>query len=240
MLPESKKPLYKRVLLKFSGEALMGKYKFGIDTNVIEYMIREIKPLLDLGIQLGIVIGGGNFFRGKIARAGISRITVDQMGMIATMLNALAMRDVFEKNGVNTRLMSAIPIHGIVNAYDRHKAMYYLQRNYTMIFAGGSGNPLVTTDIALAMRGIELNADILLKATNVDGVYSSDPAINPDATFYSHLTYQEALSKELQVMDLAAFGLCHIHKMRLRIFNMHKPGALLRIVLGEEEGTLVD
>jgi uridylate kinase len=237
----TKKIRYRRIMLKFSGEALLGRRTHGIDTAVIENIACEIKQLVACKVQVGIIIGGGNFFRGaKLNQALISRVTGDHLGMIATMLNALAMRDVFAHLGIPTKIMSALPIAGIVEGYDHCRALDYLAQNFVVIFAGGTGNPLVTTDTALGLRGIELDADLLLKATNVDGIYSADPQTNPNAKFYSHLTYQEALNKELAVMDLAAFCLCRDHKMKLRVFNMHKKGALLRIIQGSNEGTLVE
>lgn len=227
-------------MLKFSGEALLGKGTAGIDTAVIENIANEIKPLVTAKVQVGIIVGGGNFFRGaKLNQALISRVTGDHLGMIATLLNVLAMRDVFTHLNIPTKIMSALPIDGIVECYDCAKAASYLEQNFVVIFAGGTGNPFVTTDTALGLRGIELDADLLLKATNVDGVYSADPLTNPNAKFYSHLSYQEALTKELAVMDLSAFCLCRDHKMKLRVFNMHKRGALLRIIQGFDEGTLV-
>lgn len=255
-----KKTHYRRVILKFSGEALLGKRTSGIDTVVIENIAHEIKPLVASKVQIGIVVGGGNFFRGAELCSNkttvndaannaknqdvngilISRVTGDHLGMIATMLNALAMRDVFTHLNIPTKIMSALPIDGIIESYDCHKAANYLEQNFVVIFAGGTGNPFVTTDTALGLRGIELDADLLLKATNVKGIYSADPQTNPDAKFYSHLTYQEALTKELAVMDLSAFCLCRDHQMKLRVFNMHKKGAILRIIQGANEGTLVE
>ncbi|MEI8054859.1 MAG: UMP kinase [bacterium] len=236
-----KKTRYRRVIIKFSGEALLGKKASSIDTAVIESIAREIKPLALGKVQVGVVIGGGNFFRGaKLNQALISRTTGDHLGMIATMLNALAMRDVFVRLSIPTKVMSALPIDGVVERYDRNKAADYLEQNFVVIFAGGTGNPFVTTDTALGLRGIELDADLLLKATNVRGVYSADPQANPGAKFYSYLTYQEALTKELAVMDLSAFCLCRDHQMKLRVFNMHKKGAILRIIQGANEGTLVE
>lgn len=234
-------PKYRRVLLKISGEALVGDGGWGIDLKMIRYIIAEIRPLLVLGVQLGIVVGGGNYFRGaSLFQAGIDRVTGDQMGMFATVLNVLAMRDIFMREGIPAHILSALPVAGILEGFDRQKASQYLQDGSTLLFAGGTGNPLVTTDTALSLRGIELSADLLLKATNVDGIYSADPIQNPQAKFYDHLSYQDVLAKELAVMDLAAFYLCRDHNMRLRVYNMHKPGALLRIVLGENEGTLVE
>jgi uridylate kinase len=231
---------YKRVLLKLSGEALMGEGSFGIQPAVLERLISEMKAVVDLGVQLGIVIGGGNIFRGiALSRAGVERVTADQMGMLATVMNALAMREALESVGVQTRIMSAIPISGIVDHYDRRKAIHQLQVGRVVIFAAGTGNPLVTTDSAASLRGIEISADIVLKATNVDGIYSEDPAKNPNSTRYEHLTYQQALEDELGVMDLAAFCQCRDYNMPLRVFNINNPGALVRVAQGEPEGTLV-
>jgi uridylate kinase len=233
-------PQYKRILLKLSGEALMGDGQFGIDPTVVDRMVGEISELIKLNIQVGLVIGGGNMFRGTTLSAlGIGRITGDHMGMLATIMNALAMRDTLERNQIPTRILSAIPMSGVVDHYDRRKAIHHLQRGRVVIFAGGTGNPLVTTDSAASLRCIEIEADLLLKATNVDGVYSADPAKHPDARLYHQLTYDEALQKELGIMDLTAFCQCRDHNVTLRVFNIRKPGALLRIMLGEEEGTLV-
>ena len=236
----NKKPIYKRILLKMSGEALMGKSKFGIDSEVIEYIGKEIADVLGLSVQVGVVIGGGNFFRGKtLFDAGLGRISGDNMGTIATIINAIAMRDIFERNNVPALIMSAIPMNGIVEHYDRRRAINKLEAGKVVIFAAGTGNPLVTTDSALSLRGIEIEADILLKATNVDGIYSADPYKDPNAKRYKSLTYREVLNKELAIMDLAAFSQCRDYNMLLRVFNLHKAGALLKIVLGEDEGTIV-
>lgn len=238
---QNKQAVYKKILLKFSGEALMGQKDFGIDSGVLQYISEEIIPVLKINVQIGIVIGGGNFFRGaNLFKNGVDRITGDHMGMLATLINALAMRDVFEKNNIPCRVVSAIPINGVIEQFDRVKVLEYLQNGHVVILAGGTGNPLVTTDSAMSLRGIELNADLLLKATNVEGVFSADPNKDPSAKLYHHLTYQEALTKELAVMDLAAFCQCRDHNMRLRIFNMRKFGALYNIVVGEDEGTLVE
>lgn len=234
------KPIYHRIILKMSGEALLGDKRFGIDPQVIDRMALDVGEVVKLGVQVGLVIGGGNFFRGEaLSHLGIGRITGDHMGMLATIMNALAMRDALERAGYPTRILSAIHMSGIVDYYDRRKAMHHLNKNRIVLFAAGTGNPLVTTDSAASLRAIEVQADILLKATNVDGVYSSDPAKNPDAKRYPFLTYDEALSKELGVMDLTAFCQCRDHNMKIRVFNLQKPGALQRIVLGEDEGTLV-
>nr|WP_040939749.1 UMP kinase [Coxiella burnetii] len=234
-------PLYRRVLLKMSGEALMGKGLHAIDPNVLDRMAKDVTQVYQLGVQIAIVIGGGNFFRGAaLQAAGINRITGDYMGMLATLMNALALRDAFERSNLPVRILSAIPMTGVADAFHRRKAIHHLQQGRVVIFAAGTGNPLVTTDSAASLRGIEINADVVLKATNVDGVYSDDPAKNPQAKLYKHLSYQEALKKELAVMDLAAFCQCRDYNMPLRVFNINKPGALLSVIMNQEEGTLVD
>ena len=234
-------PAYRRVLLKMSGEALMGKGTYSIDPAVLDRMVKDILQVHQLGVQVAIVIGGGNFFRGAaLSEAGINRITGDYMGMLATMMNALALRDSFERSGLPVRVLSAIPMSGVADHFNRRKAIHHLMEGRIVIFAAGTGNPLVTTDSAASLRGIEIGADAVLKATNVDGVYSADPAKYPDATFYKHLSYQEALEKELAVMDLAAFCQCRDHNMPLRVFNINKPGTLLRVIKGEDEGTVVN
>lgn len=233
-------PVYKRILLKLSGEALAGNSDFGIDPKVIEYIAAEIASVRELDVQVGIVIGGGNLFRGaELFKAGLGRITGDHMGTVATVINALAMRDIFERDGMHTNIMSAIPMSGIVDHYDRRKAIDSLEEGKLVIFAAGTGNPLFTTDSALSLRGIEIDADLLLKATKVDGVYSADPVTDPTAKRYDSLTYDEALKRELAVMDITAFSQCRDYNMLLRVFNVHKAGALRRIILGEDEGTLV-
>jgi uridylate kinase len=233
-------PRYKRILLKLSGEELMGDGTFGIDPAVLDRAAREIAEIVALKVQVGIVVGGGNLFRGQaLSVAGLGRVTGDQMGMLATIMNALALRDALERAKVSTRTMSAIPMTGVIDAYDRRKAIRHLEMGRVMIFAAGTGNPFFTTDSAASLRAIEMDVDILLKATNVDGIYSADPAKFPDALLYQRLTYQEALEKELGIMDLSAFCQCRDYNILLRVFRMSKHGALLRIILGEEEGTLV-
>ena len=232
--------IFKRILLKLSGEALLGNANAVIDPAVVDRLAKDIAQVHQLNVQIGIVIGGGNFFRGtSLAEAGIERITADDMGMLATVMNALALRDALERSGLPVRVLSAIPMCGVVDAYDRRKAIYHLQHQRIVIFAGGTGTPLVTTDSAASLRGIEIMADVVMKATNVDGVYSADPAKNKDVTFYDKLSYQEALDKQLAVMDLAAFCQCRDHDMPLRVFNINKHGALLRIITGDKEGTIV-
>lgn len=240
----SPRPLYQRIMVKYSGEALAGDNSsgYGIDPKVVQHLATEVKQVVNLGAEVGIIIGGGNFVRGAklFHDLQVSRVTCDHMGMLATVINAIAMRDIFQNAGIATQVMSALPVAGLIERYDRQKALELLQQKQTLIFAGGTGNPLVTTDTALSLRGVELNADLLLKATNVDGIYDQDPTKHPRAKFHSHLTYQEVLAKELAVMDLGSFFLCRDNKMRLRIFNMQKNNALYNIVLGKEEGTLVE
>lgn len=234
-------PIYRRILLKMSGEALMAKGTQPIAPSVLDRMALEVSHVYQLGVQIAIVIGGGNFFRGTtLSEAGINRITADYMGMLGTLMNGLALRDAFERSGLPVRILSAIAMSGVVDHFNRRKAIHHLQQGRVIIFAAGTGNPLVTTDSAASLRGIEIDADVVLKATNVDGVYSADPAKDPHAKLYKHLSYQEALEKELAVMDLAAFCQCRDHNMPLRIFNINKPGALLRVIMGEDEGTIVN
>ncbi|WP_439437226.1 UMP kinase [Salinivibrio costicola] len=234
------KPAYQRILLKLSGEALQGKDGFGIDPTVLDRMAQEIKELVELGVQVGLVIGGGNLFRGAgLAEAGMNRVVGDHMGMLATVMNGLAMRDALHRAYVNARVMSAIPLNGVCDSYNWAEAISQLRNGRVVIFSAGTGNPFFTTDSAACLRGIEIESDVVIKATKVDGVYSDDPTKNPDATLYDSLTYQDVLEKELKVMDLAAFTLARDHKMPLRVFNMNKPGALRRVVMGEAEGTLI-
>lgn len=234
------KPAYRRILLKLSGEALMGDENFGIDAKVLDRMAVEIKELVELGIEVGLVIGGGNLFRGEgLAKAGMNRVVGDHMGMLATVMNGLAMRDALHRAFVNARLMSAIPLNGVCDSYNWTDAISMLKSGKVVIFSAGTGNPFFTTDSAACLRGIEIEADVVLKATKVDGVYDSDPVKNPDAVLLSHISYQEVLEKELKVMDLAAFTLARDHSIPIRVFNMNTPGCLKRVVLGEAEGTLI-
>mgnify|MGYP001453079598 CR=1 FL=1 len=236
----SSKPVYQRILLKLSGEALQGDEGFGIDATVLDRMAQEIKELVELGVQVGVVIGGGNLFRGAgLAKAGMNRVVGDHMGMLATMMNGLAMRDALHRAYVNARLMSAIPLNGVCDDYNWTQAISLLRNNRVVIFAAGTGNPFFTTDSAACLRGIEIEADVVLKATKVDGVFSEDPMKNPDAQLFDKLNYQDVLEKELKVMDLAAFTLARDHNLPIRVFNMNKPGALRRVVMGEKEGTLI-
>lgn len=231
---------YKRILLKLSGEELMGEEGFGIDPKVLDKMALEIGQLVGIGVQVGLVIGGGNLFRGAtLSKAGLDRVTGDHMGMLATVMNALAMRDALERSNISTRVMSAIPMSGVVDHYDRRKAGKFLEQGEVVIFSAGTGNPFFTTDSAACLRGIEVEVDIVLKATKVDGIYTADPMKDPTATKYDILTFDEALNKKLGVMDLTAICLCRDHNMPIRVFKMDKPGALLNIVRGADEGTLV-
>ena len=232
---------YRRVLLKLSGEALIGDRAFGIDPNVLDRIAREVKAAIDNNVQVGLVIGGGNLFRGAdLCKSGIGRVSADQMGMLATVMNAIAMRDALERVGQDARILSAVAMNGVVEIHDRKHAIRQLEKKVVVIFSAGTGNPFVTTDSAASLRAIECDADVLLKATQVDGIYSEDPSSNPKATLYSEISYSEALSKELGVMDLGAFCQCRDHNMPIRVFNLNKPGAFSRVLAGESEGTLVN
>ncbi|HEY9036837.1 MAG TPA: UMP kinase [Pseudomonadales bacterium] len=233
---------YKRILLKLSGEALTGQEAFGIDPKVLDRMALEIGQLVGIGVQVGLVIGGGNLFRGAaLSAAGLDRVTGDHMGMLATVMNALALRDALERANINSRVMSAIPMSGVVDHYDRRHAMRALEDGDVVVFAAGTGNPFFTTDSAACLRGIEIDADLVLKATKVDGVYDKDPVRNADAKKFDRLNYDQVLEMKLGVMDLTAICLCRDHGMPVRVFQMDKPGALLSIVMGEkDEGTLIE
>lgn len=231
---------YKRILLKLSGEQLVGTEGFGIDPKVLDKMALEVGQLVGIGVQVGLVIGGGNLFRGAaLNKAGLDRVTGDHMGMLATVMNALAMRDALERSNISSNVMSAIPMSGMVDHYDRRKAIRLLENGEVVIFAAGTGNPFFTTDSAACLRGIEVEAELVLKATKVDGVYSDDPVKNPNATKYSVLTYDKVLTDKLAVMDLTAICLCQDHNMPIRVFKMDKAGALLNIIVGNNEGTLI-
>ncbi|MFP3036542.1 MAG: UMP kinase [Arsenophonus sp. ER-BJ3-MAG3] len=234
------KPIYQRILLKLSGEALQGSEGFSIDFSALNYIVQEIKELLKLTIQIGIVIGGGNLFRGiTLTNTGMCRIVCDHIGMLATIMNGLAMRDALDRAYIDANLMSAIPLNGVCDNYNWTNAIRFLRNGRVVIFSAGIGNPFFTTDSVACMRAIEIKADIILKATKVDGVYSSDPSSNLNAVFYKKLTYQEVLERELKIMDLTAFTLARDHNLPIRVFNMNKPGALYRIVMGQNEGTLI-
>ncbi len=239
-MAEQRSPVYKRILLKLSGEALMGELDFGIDPKVLDRMALEIGQLKGIGVQVGLVIGGGNLFRGKaLSEAGLDRVAGDHMGMLATVMNALAMRDALERANITTRVMSAIPMSGVVDHYDRRSAIRALDSGDVVIFSAGTGNPFFTTDSAACLRGIEINADQVLKATNVDGVYTADPKKDPDAQKYDSLTYDEVLEKQLGVMDLTAICLARDHNMPLRVYNMNETGVLARLMTGGSDGTLI-
>ncbi|HDZ6756578.1 TPA: UMP kinase, partial [Mannheimia haemolytica] len=231
------KPIYKRILLKLSGEALQGSEGFGIDPSILDRMALEIKELLAEGVEVGVVLGGGNLFRGaKLAKAGMNRVVGDHMGMLATVMNGLAMRDALHRAEVNAKLMSAFQLNGICDTYNWSEAIKMLREKRVVIFSAGTGSPFFTTDSAACLRGIEIEADVVLKATKVDGVYDKDPAKYADAKLYNKLTYAQVIEQELQVMDLAAFTLARDHGMPIRVFNMGKPGALRNVVFGTEEG----
>ncbi|HHW4681208.1 MAG TPA: UMP kinase [Xylella taiwanensis] len=231
---------YRRVLLKLSGEALMGNADYGIDPNVINRLAREVIEAQNAGAELALVIGGGNIFRGAgLAAKGMDRVTGDHMGMLATIMNALAMQDALEKLGTKVRVMSAIRINNVCEDFIRRRAIRHLEKSRITIFAAGIGNPFFTTDSGAALRAIEIGADLLLKATKVDGIYNKDPEKHDDAVKYSMLTYDEVISQNLEVMDTAAFALARDSNLPLRIFDIEQPGVLLRILHGEEIGTLV-
>jgi uridylate kinase len=233
-------PAYKRILLKLSGEALMGDDAFGINRATIERMVAEIAEVTRLGVEVAIVIGGGNIFRGVAGGSvGMDRATADYMGMLATVMNSLALADALDKAGVVARVMSAIAIDQVVEPYVRPKALQYLEEGKVVVFAAGTGNPFFTTDTAAALRGAEVGAEVVLKATKVDGVYTADPNKDPKATRYTALTFDEAMAKNLQVMDATAFALCRDQKLPVKVFSIFKPGALRNVVLGGDEGTLV-
>lgn len=234
-------PVYKRILLKLSGEALMGDAEYGIEPAVITRFAQEISELNAQGVELGIVIGGGNIFRGAgLAASGMDRVSADHMGMLATVLNALALQDALERNGTFCRVMSAIRIHEVCEDYLRRRAIRHLEKGRVVIFAAGTGNPFFTTDSAASLRAVEINADLMLKATQVDGVYDDDPRKNPDAVRYTRLSYDEVINNRLAVMDTTAVVMCQEQQMPLRVFDVHTPGNLTKIVYGEDVGTLVE
>jgi uridylate kinase len=231
---------FKRILLKYSGEAVAGSKEQGIDPSVLHFMSNEIKSIVSKKVAVGLVIGGGNLFRGEeLNQDGIDRVAGDHMGMLATVMNGIALRDSLERLGVKTRVMSAIPMPGIVEHYDRRLAIQLLEAGFVVIFTAGTGNPFFTTDTAACLRAIEVGADLMLKATKVDGVYSDDPKINPEASLYRTLTFNEAISKNLKVMDTTALTLARDNEMKIKVFNFRKEGALLDIVDGGEEGTII-
>lgn len=237
-MPES--PAYKRILLKLSGEALLGEDSYGINRGTIERIVDEIAEVARLGVEVAVVIGGGNIFRGVApAAAHMDRATADYMGMLATVMNALALQDAMRRVNLVSRVQSALNIEQVVEPYIRGKAMRYLEEGRVVIFAAGTGNPFFTTDTAAALRGMEMNVELVLKATKVDGVYTDDPKTHPDAMRYKRLTFDEAIIKNLKVMDATALTLCRDQKLPINVFSIFKPGALRRVVMGEDEGTLV-
>lgn len=240
MTKTGSQPVYKRVMLKLSGEALMGDAEYGIQPEVISRFAKEISELNAQGVELGIVIGGGNIFRGAgLAASGMDRVSADHMGMLATVMNALALQDALERNGTFCRVMSAIRIHEVCEDYLRRRAIRHLEKGRVVIFAAGTGNPFFTTDSAASLRAVEVGAELMLKATQVDGVYSDDPRKNADAVRYSELTYDEVINNRLAVMDTTAVVMCQEQNIPLRVFDVHKTGNLTKIIYGEDVGTLV-
>lgn len=237
----ARRPHYKRVMLKLSGEALMGDTDYGISPAVLARIASEVRELHDVGAEIGLVIGGGNIFRGaELAAEGLERVTSDHMGMLATVINALAMQDALERHGLYARVMSAIKINQICEDYIRRRAVRHLEKGRIVVFAAGTGNPFFTTDSAASLRAIEIGADLLVKATKVDGVYTADPKKDPSAQRFERLSYDEVLHRKLAVMDATAIVLCRDYNMPLRILDINRPGALMRAVTGKEEGTLVE
>jgi uridylate kinase len=233
-------PAHKRILLKLSGEALMGDDAFGINRATIVRMVQEVREVVQMGVEVAVVIGGGNIFRGVAGGStGMDRATADYMGMLATVMNSLALADTMRQEGMVARVMSAIGIEQVVEPYVRPKALQYLEEGKVVIFAAGTGNPFFTTDTAAALRGAEIGAEIVLKATKVDGVYTADPKKDPHATRYARISFDEAITKNLQVLDATAFALCRDQKLPIKVFSIFKSGALKRVVMGEDEGTLV-
>ena len=233
-------PAYKRILLKLSGEALMGADQFGINRKVLQQTVEEIKSIVEIGVEVGIVVGGGNIFRGvALGATGMDRATGDYMGMLATVMNAMALADCCRNNGLDARVQSALHMEQVAEPYIRGKALRHLRLGRVVIFAAGTGNPFMTTDTTAALRGAEIGAEVVLKATKVDGIYTADPKLHPDATMFDELTFDQALRANLKVMDATAFALCREQHLPIKVFNMTKHGALKRVVLGEKEGTLV-
>ncbi len=232
---------YQRILLKLSGEALMGEQDFGIDPKVVEGIAKDVKQLVDKGVQIAMVIGGGNIFRGvSLSASGMDRTSADHMGMLATVINSLALQDALEREDLTVRVMSALPIHNVCEDYIRRRAVRHLEKDRVVIFAAGTGNPFFTTDTAASLRGIEVNADVVMKGTKVDGVYTADPVKDRSAKRYERLTYDEVIENKLAVMDTTAIVLCRDNKIPIRVFNMNKAGTLLSIIEGGDAGTLVE
>ncbi len=234
------KPVYRRILIKISGEALMGQDDYGINRGVLDIVSKDILSAVASGVQVAIVIGGGNIFRGVSTSAeGMDRTTADYMGMLATIINAMALNDALNRNGQASRVQSALKIDGVVESYERARAIRHLDKGRVVIFAGGTGNPYFTTDTAASLRALEIGADVLMKATKVDGVYDKDPMKHNDANRYDSLSYDEVLEKRLAVMDATAITLCRDNNLPLQVFNIHKPNGLNRVICGEEEGTTI-
>jgi uridylate kinase len=233
-------PKFRRILLKLSGEALMGDDAYGINTTMLGSIVGEIKAVTDLGVEVGIVIGGGNIFRGIAGTAtGMDRATADYMGMLATVMNAMALSDAMRQAGINARVQSALNIEQVVEPYIRGKAIRYLEEGKVVIFGAGTGNPFFTTDTAAALRGSEIGAEIVLKATKVDGIYTADPKKDATATRFTRISFDEAINRNLAVLDATAFALCRDQKLPINVFSIFKAGALKRVVMGEDEGTMV-
>jgi uridylate kinase len=233
-------PKYKRILLKLSGEALMGQDAFGINRNTIDAIVAEVAQASALGVEMGVVIGGGNIFRGVApGAAGMDRATADYMGMLATIMNALALQDAMRRAGINARVQSAINVEQVCEPYIRGKAIRYLEEGKIVIFAAGTGNPFFTTDTAAALRGTEIGAEMVLKATKVDGIYTADPNLDSSAKRYETVSFDEVIIKNLKVMDATAFALCRDQKLPITVFSIYKPGAMCRVLMGENEGTRV-
>ena len=234
-------PVFRRILLKLSGEALLGREDYGIDPDVLRGLAAEIIEVSKAGVQIGLVVGGGNIFRGVgLAKSGMDRATADHMGMLATVMNSLALQDAIEKQGAVCRVMSAIKINEVCEDYIRRRAIRHLEKGRIVVFAAGTGNPFFTTDSAAALRAIEINADLMLKATKVDGLYSADPVKDPTAVRFDKISYDSAIERKLAVMDTTAFALCRDYRMPIRVYDLHKRGDLMRIIKGENVGTLVD
>lgn len=239
-IQQARRPAFKRILLKLSGEALMGDDAYGINRGMLERIVGEVSTIAGLGLEIGVVIGGGNIFRGVAAGAkGMDRATADYMGMLATVMNALALQDAMSRAGLPCRAQSALNIEQVIEPYIRGKAIRYLEQGKIVVFGAGTGNPFFTTDTAAALRGAEIGAEIVIKATKVDGVYTADPKLHPDAKRYVRLSFDEAIGRNLKVMDATALALCRDQRLPINVFNIFKPGALERVVFGEDEGTLV-
>ncbi|MRR50183.1 MAG: UMP kinase [Rhodocyclaceae bacterium] len=239
-MPAAEPPRYQRILLKLSGEALMGDDAYGINRDMLWRIVNEVKAVTELGVEVGVVIGGGNIFRGVAGTAtGMDRATADYMGMLATVMNAMALADAMRQANLQARVQSALNIEQVVEPYIRGKAIRYLEEGKVVIFGAGTGNPFFTTDTAAALRGSEIGAEIVLKATKVDGIYTADPKKDPGATRFSRISFDEAIGRDLKVMDATAFALCRDQKLPINVFSIFKAGALKRVVLGEDEGTLV-